>query len=179
MALSETKKEEILALFKQGNMSNVQIGKIVGCGESAVRTTVKKAGAIKNEITDLVHEEIVNTIKGNEIKTRKSELTRKEREVYDDTFISLSSHLNLFNSAAIAQLLVNQAHEDIIKDIKDKKNTITALDHLPNIMATSKITETNRKQLYGVTETFKHKEEEDGTPQTTTIQYIEDIVTRD
>jgi len=166
MALNQSQKEEIVALFKQGNLSNIKIGQIVGCSESAVRTTVKNAGAIKNELTELAHDEIANTIKGNEIKTRKNELTRKEREIYDETFISLSTHLNLFNSAVINnQLLVNRAHNEIIKEIENPDIAVTALDHLPNIMAASKITETNRKQLYGVTETYVPDVDPEDKPQ--------------
>jgi len=162
VALSEEQVELIIALVKKGDLSNVAISKQVCCSESAVRTTIKKSGAIKNEIKDLAKEEVQSIIIQNEIKTRKNELTRKERDIYNDVFIDLKTSLGVFNNSTLDnQHLINKAQSQIKNQIEADEEM--AIEHLPNLMAISKVTETNRKQILGATETYKQEKKEEST----------------
>ena len=162
MALSKEQTELIIALVKKGDLSNVAISKQVGCSESAVRTTIKKNGTVKNEIKDLANEEVQSIIIQNEIKTRKNELTSKERDIYNDVFVDLKTSLGVFNNSTLDnQYLINKAQHQIKNQIESDEDM--AIEHLPNLMAISKVTETNRKQILGVTEAYKPEEEEENT----------------
>lgn len=158
MALSIEQREQIIALYKQGNLSNVAIAKKVGCGETAVRRIIKEVKAEKGEIKHLAEREVQNIIIGNEIEKRKGEFTKAEKRAYQEELLTMSEALNLFNNSAVeTQLLANDALNEIKQGILD--NTTTALDNLPNILGITKITESNRKQMVGITETYKPKEE--------------------
>lgn len=156
MAMTESTKDKIRTLVKVGKLSNVEIGKEVSVNEKSVRNLINKEGLKKSEITELVKRDIANTIIGNEIKSEKSELNPSESEAYNEVYISLSYHLNLFNSATIEnQQIINTAQKAIKDKVQD--NDDLAIEQLPNLMAIGKMTETNRKQLYGITETYKEK----------------------
>lgn len=163
MALSDEQVQNIIALVKVGGKSNVQIGKEVGCGESAVRTTVKKYNVIKNEIKDLALLEVHTIVKEdevkktrNEIKTRKNDLSIKEQNVYNDVFIDLKTSLGIFNDATTQnQYLVNQIQASIAS-----KEELTTED-IFDVGALSKITEGNRKQILGATTSFTPAPEKD------------------
>jgi len=173
MALSSEQKEQIRALVSVGDLSNVQIGDEVGTSEKTVRNLIAKEGLVKSEIKDLVKREITNTIIGNEIKSEKSELSPKQKEAYDEVLITMSQSMNLFNNATIDnQLLVNQAQDHIKQAVEDNPEMI--LDHLPNLMAAGKMTETNRKQLLGLTEPYKAPKEDANNDEPTTVVYVED-----
>lgn len=159
MALSKDQREQITALFKKGGLSNVKIAKEVGCSESAVRVLVKKLGAEKNEITNLAKQEITNTIIANEINEKKNEFNDAEKRAYQEVFTSMSEGLNLFNNSAVKnQSLLNHAQDAILESAKEKDGSIDGsmlVGQLPNILAISKGTESNRKQILGNTETYK------------------------
>ena len=176
MALSQEQKDEIIALFKKGDLSNVAIAKKVGCGETAVRRITKEHGAKKSEITELADREITNTIIGNEIKAKKSEFTEAEKRAYDEVYLTMAQSLNLFNNSTIEnQELINMAQEGIIESATLSDGTVDKsllVGQLPNLMAISKTTEANRKQMLGVTETYKaEKESQD---RETIVHIIED-----
>ena len=167
MATTEKQKEDIRVLVKVGDLSNVQIGKKVGVSEKTVRNLIAKEGLVKSEIKDLARREITNTIIGNEIKSEKSELSTKQMEAYNETYIDLAKNIDMFNNATVKhQRLINKAQDAIGVLVEDDNDEL--IEHLPNLMAIGKMTETNRKQLYGVTETYKPVVEDDNdnvTPQ--------------
>jgi len=153
MAHSQESWDNAKALFMKGDSLSV-ISKETGISRGQIGKKANKEGWGKETITTLAKAEIENTIIGNEIKRQKETLNDTERDTYNNVFISLSSHLNLFNSSTIEnQHIVNKAQQAIRERVDN--NIEEAIEHLPNIMAISKVTETNRKQLYGVTETFK------------------------
>lgn len=172
MALSSKQQEQINVLVKKGGLSNRAIAKEVNCSESAVRTYIKKNGIEKNAIKDLAEREITNTIIGEKINAEKNALNNAEKKAYQEVLFTMQEGLNLFNNSTFKhQALVNQAQEAI--EVLTKDNDVELIDQLPNLMAIGKMTETNRKQILGVTETYKHKEESEDTG-STVIQYIED-----
>lgn len=153
MALQEHQKEKIRSLVKTGELSNVQIAKEVGTHEKTIRNMIKKEGLVKSEFQDLAKREITNTIIGNEIKSEKAELSPTERDAYEEVLITKTQGLNLFNNTAIEnQELVFKAQQTIKELIKEDPTGAALLEHLPNLMAIGKMTETNRKQLLGTTE---------------------------
>lgn len=113
MALSKDQITHIIALAKIGDLSNIAIGKEVGCGESAVRTTLKKNNVKKNELKELAQAEVQNIIIENEIKTRKNELNEFEKNEYDKLLLTEAQSSNLVMNAA--QLLVNKMTDSIKK----------------------------------------------------------------
>jgi len=158
MATSEEQKEQIRALVSVGDLSNVEIGKQIGVSEKTVRNLIKKEGLVKSEIKKLVEREITNTIIGNEIKSEKSELSPKQKEAYNEVYLTMAQGLNLFNNSTLEnQELVNMAQDELREQIGDDR--ALAVAHLPNLMAISKTTEGNRKQLFGATETYKQKDD--------------------
>ena len=124
MALSKEQKELIIALVKKGGLSNVQISKKVGCSESAVRTTIKKYGVVRNEITDLAKTEVQSILIQNEIKTRKNELTSKERDIYDRVLLEEAQSKNLALNAN--HLLLEKIYESLEDGTKDEKIQVGA-----------------------------------------------------
>lgn len=154
MALSETQKDSIRVHVKVGELSNRAIAKEVGCSESAVRTLIKKEGIIKNAINALAIEDVQNVIKAKEIKTQKSALNNAELNAYNEVYTDLAIAMNVFNNSALQnQSLINTAQNVIERMAKQDEDE--ALLQLPNLLAISKITESNRKQLLGNTETYK------------------------
>ena len=176
MALNKQKQELLEVLVAKGDMSDRAIAREVKCDPKTVRNYIDKLDLEKSSLSSLAKEDIANTIKGNEIDTKKSSLNPHQRKAYDEVYITMSQSLNLFNNATIDnQLLTNQAQEHIKQCVADNPETI--LDHLPNLMATGKMTETNRKQILGITESHKQKEEQQDHE--TIITYINDIKERE
>lgn len=158
MALSNKQQEQINVLVKKGNLSNRAIAKDVGCSESAVRTYIKKNDVKKNAITELAEREITNTIIADEINAEKTQLNNAEKKAYNEVLVDMRIARNIFdNSTMDNQALVNKAQTKIKQIVEVNEDAI--LDNLPNLMAIGKMTETNRKQLLGTTETHKPKEE--------------------
>jgi len=155
MATSEAQKEEIRALFGVGDLSNVQIAKQVGVNEKTVRNLITKEGLKKSEISELAKREVQNIIMAKEIKSEKSEQSPRISEAYNEVFVDLSSAIGLFqNSTMENQQMVNSIQHQIKARGENE-------DDLYSLGAISKITETNRKQLFGITEPFKGKEEDE------------------
>ena len=164
MALKPDQIESIVALVKAGKLSNVKIAEEVGCSESAVRTTIKKYGVQKNEINELAKIEVQSIIIQNEIKTRKNELTRKERDQYNDSFLEeydAAKALGMFNNSTVDnQMLIDQAQNEVLRYINEDRaeakekgrSSYAAMEQLPNLLAIGKGTEQNRKQLFGTTQ---------------------------
>lgn len=172
MALSKHKQELLEVLVAKGELSDRAIAKEVGCDPKTVRNYISNLDLEKSSLSSLAKEDITNTIKGNEIDAKKSSLNPHQRKAYDEVYITMAQSLNLFNNATIDnQLLVNQAQEHIKQIVKDNPDMV--LDHLPNLMATGKMTETNRKQLLGITET--HKQKEEVIDSETIITYVNDV----
>ena len=174
MALTIKQKEQIIALLKVGELSNRAIAKEVGCSESVVRTIVKDRDVARGKITQLVDDEISYTIKQEEISAEKNALNPLEKRMYDKLYHDKTAVLNMFNNATIEnQEIANNIQGQIAKEIEDAPEI--GFQHLPNLMAVNKITESNRKQLFGQTEAYKAKEDdvkEDGGH--TYITYEED-----
>ena len=124
MALSKEQKELIIALVKKGDLSNVKIAQQVGCSESAVRTTIKKNGTVKNEIKDLAKDEVQSIIIQNGIKTRKNELTSKERDMYDKVLITEAQSQNLALNAN--HLLLEKIYNSLEDGTKDEKVSVVS-----------------------------------------------------
>lgn len=132
MALKKEQIEHIVALVKKGGLSNVAISKEVGCSESAVRTTIKKNNVIKNEIADLAKDEVQSIIMQDEIKTRKNELTNKERDMYDKVLITEIQSQNLALNAN--HLLLKKIHENIDNGKKlEKINVGDGVQHFEEV----------------------------------------------
>ncbi len=161
MAHSEESWLKAKSMFEAGkSLTNIESD--TGISKGQISKKSKKENWQKETLKNLAKREIDTTIIQNEIEKEKETLNATQRKQYNEVFISLSHHHNLFNSSTIEnQLLANQATEEIKKDIDNKNNKITAIDHLPNIMAISKVTEANRKQLYGNTETYEPKKKDD------------------
>lgn len=173
MALTAKQEEQIVALVKVGKLSNRAIAKEVGCSEGKVRTTIREKGVQKGEITQLVEREITNTIMHQEIEEEKNALNTQEKREYDKLHHDMTATLNMFNNATIQnQEAVNKIQKQITKEVDDAPEI--GFQHLPNLMAINKITESNRKQLFGNTETYKPKEENEGQGNVTVIEYVED-----
>lgn len=124
MALKKEQIELIIALVKKGSLSNVEISKKANCSESAVRTTIKKYGVKKNEITDLAKSEVQSILIQNEIKTRKNELTRKERDIYDRVLLEEAQSKNLALNAN--HMLLEKIYNSLEDGTKDEKINVGA-----------------------------------------------------
>jgi len=122
MALKKEQIENIIALAKQGELSNVGIAKKVGCSESAVRTTIKKYGVKKNEMKELAKNEVAIHIMENQIKTKKNEFNEKERALYDRTLLSEAQSANLTLNTAHSLML--KMNEFIHLDTRKEKVTV-------------------------------------------------------
>jgi len=176
MALSKEQKERINVLAKIGGISNREIARQVECSESAVRVYIKNNDVEKNAITDLAKEEISNTIIANEIKTQKNALNNAEKKAYDEVYLTMAQSMNLFNNATIQnQELVNIAQENIAQRIAECEDGTEAIQQLPNLLGITQATERNRKQILGVTETYKAPvKESDKSNEPLTVVYVED-----
>lgn len=173
MALTIKQKEQIIALLKVGELSNRAIAKEVGCSESVVRTIVKDRDIARGKITQLVDEEITNTIMHEKIASEKNALNPIEKRMYDKLYHDKTTVLNMFNNATIEnQEIANSIQGQIAKKIEDAPEI--GFQHLPNLMAINKITESNRKQIFGITEAYKPKEEVAEDSGNTYIEYMED-----
>lgn len=76
--------------------------------------------------------------------------------MFRDTFFARKT----FNNSAIKnQSLIDRATDVIIEEVEDNEKNI--LLHLPNLLAISKATETNRKQVLGITAPYIEEPEED------------------
>ena len=172
MALSPEQIEEIKILYSLDKYSNREIAKKVGVGNKVVGTIVEKYGFKKDTIDTLIKAEVQNIIIQDEIKTQKDTLNPTQKQHYKKKFADATKHLDLFNDSAVQnQMITNQAQEQLIEfintDIKESnkngKQSYAAIEHLPNLMAIAKITEANRKQLYGVTQPLEEKPDEKGS----------------
>ena len=177
MALTAKQEEQIVALLKVGELSNRAIAKEVGCAESTVRRVAKDQEVEKGKIAQLVNDEITNTIMHKKIEQEKGALNHTEKRMYDKLYFDMTTALEMFNSSTLKnQELLDMAQEGILESVTNQDGTIDKqflAGQLPNLLAISKGTETNRKQILGNTEAYKPKEEkEQGS--VTVIEYIED-----
>jgi len=153
MAIDWTKAK---MMFEFGS-SLSEIQKETGISKGSVSKKAKKDGWEKAEKATLVNDEVQNIIKQNEIATQKATLGNPElhfhnMEVYKA--LDKANAINMFDGAT----LVNQEAVNTIQ--KEMRERGYVEDDLYSLGAISKITETNRKQLFGITEPFKGKEED-------------------
>ena len=153
MAISQDIWDKAKALFMTGD-SLSKIATVTGISKGAIGKKANKEGWNKETITTLVNAEVTNIIYAKTIRDEKRQLNETERDTYNKEFISLSHSLGLFqNSTQKNQQAINKIQEDILKD--------ASREDLFDLATISKITETNRKQLFGITEAFKESVVED------------------
>lgn len=165
MAISEEIWSKAKLLFEHGK-SLTEISNTTAINRSTISKKSKAENWTKfDKKSTLVLREVDTILQQEEINHEKSTLNQQQlnfhnKEVYKA--INKANILNMFdNATASNQMLFNQAHKEILEDIQNENNKVTAIDHLPNLLAISKGTESNRKQLYGVTDTYKPDTKQD------------------
>lgn len=182
MAISKELWDKARLLFEHGESLN-EIAKQTGINKSTISKKAKEFGWAKNEKSTLVDQEVQTIIMQDEINRQKSTLNSTElqyhnKQVIEKVNLELEKTRKFDNSTLMNQELVNLAQEGILESVTNQDGTVDKqylATQLPNLMAISKVTETNRKQLFGTTEAYKPKEEEaDEGRSITMIQYVED-----
>lgn len=161
MAISQALWDKAKLLFEHGKTLS-EIHKETGIDRSTISKKSKAENWVKNdEKSTLVNKEVLTIIMQDEINQQKSTLNQHELNYHNRQVlerVNLEREKILFDNDTIDnQSLVRKAQLEISKLVEIDPRAI--LDNLPNLMAIGKMTETNRKQLFGNTETFKPKEE--------------------
>jgi len=169
MAIKKEIWDKARLLFEHGKSLN-EISDTTGINKSSVSKKSKTEKWVKfNEKSTLVLSEVDTILKQDEINQQKSTLNQQELNFHNSEVhkaISKANMLNMFDNETIKNQEITNKAQKAISD-KIEANSDEAIEHLPNIMAISKITEVNRKQLYGNTETYApgKKEDEETGPQ--------------
>ncbi len=168
MALTDSQKNDILADFHTGAFSNREIAKKHSVGLGTVNRLVKGLEPLNGS---LVEQMVDTTIKKKKEMVHFGSLNGSHQSAVLQVVhekVDKANILNMFDNSTVKnQTLIN----DVQQQIKTKTPTE---DDIFNLGAISKITETNRKQLFGNTQEFKPKEDDKNT-----MKSIEIIVDAD
>jgi len=152
--------EQVRILFEYGKSLN-EISKETGVNKGSISKKAKKEGWEKSGKATLVKQEVDTILMQKEIATQKATLSNPElqqhnKEVHEA--INKAEILNMFDNTTVKnQVAINKIQDRIVNKEELGEDDIMSLGSL------SKITETNRKQILGNTDTYKKdtKEEEE------------------
>lgn len=168
MAIDKKLWDKAKLLFEHGESLN-EISKQTGIYKGTISKKATKEGWEKSEKSTLVEEEIHTLLMQDEINQKKSTLSNLELQHHNQKVIEgISREIaqKVFDRSTMKnQDLLDMAQEGIIESVTNEDGTIDKqflTTQLPNILAISKGTESNRKQLLGATETYTPKPEGEG-----------------
>lgn len=167
MAISKELWDKAKLLFEHGKSLN-EIAKETGINKSTISKKAKELEWAKHEKSTLVNDEVNTILMQNEINQQKSTLNQQDLQYHNQQVVEKVSleliKRDTFDSSTIQnQELLNLAQEGVLEAVTNEDGSLDKqylATQLPNLLAIGKGTETNRKQLFGITEAYKAKEEE-------------------
>jgi len=157
MAIDKLLWDKAKLLFEHGTPLN-EIAKQTGINKGNISKKSKADEWVKNDNkATLVNSEVFTILMQDEINEQKATLNKPELNLHNNQVlekVNLERERELFNNDTVDnQSIVREAQKQVLQLIQD--NPLSLLDNLPNVMALGKMTETNRKQLFGITEPLK------------------------